>query len=264
MLARSRAALAPVLPLVLAAALPALAGGPPPEVSARLERSIKFLEPGSFIGSYTATTRTIVSKRDGSAREEMVLVQRDTVLPDGGHERQLVRATKNGKDVTEEQRKRFKTEVKSHEKTKKDGKAEKAGEKEFQLPFEAGNGKLFTFGDPVRDGELLVQAFDPVADHRKDTGMTSGKLAWNPGTLDPAWIEFTFATMPTGLSEVLFRFEFARAGDEVVLRRMVTSGVGGILWIKRRFSAEVEFSDVVRAQASQTMPTGTPAAPPPS
>jgi len=263
-LPRPRIAVALLLPLVLGGALAAVAGGPPPEVSARLGRALKLLEPGSFVGSYTTTTHSAVSKRDGSDREESVLVQHNTVLPDGRREMELVSARKNGKDVTEEERKRFNAEVKRQEKKKKDGKAEKDGEKEFKLPFEEGNEKNFAFGAPVPEGELLVQAFEAVADHRKDAGMTRGKLAWNPGTLDPAWIEFTFATMPAGVSEFLFRFEFARTGEEVVLRRMVTSGVGGLLWIKRRFSADVEFSDLVRARPSEATPAATPTAPPPS
>ena len=257
-------AVASILLLSLAAAVPPLAAGPPPEVSSRLEDSIKFLKPGWFIGSYTTTTRSVVSKRDGSAREETVLVQRDAVLPDGRRERQLVSATKNGKDVTDEERKRFQTEVKPRDNTKEGGKAGNGGGQEFILPFEEGNEKLFTFGEPAPDGELLVQTFYPGADHRKDAGMTRGRVAWNPQSLDPAWIEFTFARMPSGVSEFLLRFEFARAGEEVALRRMVTSGVGGFLWIKRRFSAEVEFSDIVRGGPGPAAPAKPPAATPPS
>ena len=85
--------------------------------------------------------------------------------------------------------------------------------------------------------------FAPTAPGRKKDNMTQGRLAWDPATGDPLWIEARYVDPPTGIKEMLLRFELAREGDLLYLRRTVTQGVGGMLWIKRKFDVEMVISD---------------------
>jgi hypothetical protein len=54
----------------------------------------------------------------------------------------------------------------------------------------------------------------------------------------------SFADPPAVLQEMTFRFEIARLGEALYVRRMVMDGVGGILFIKRRFHAEMEVTEI--------------------
>lgn len=229
---------APVLALLLAA--PA-AAAPPPETLALLETGLKRSEARTIGGPAKVVSRAVVSKPGGGDREEVV--EETLLAADGTSTSRIVSANRDGKDVTAEKRA-------EREKKKAKGEAQPApaaGKAPAQgarpsLGFKVPTGEdrpLFAFDDARAEGDLLVAAYRPVRGARGDD-LSTGRLAWRPATGEPAWFEATFASMPTGLKDFLVRFEFAGTGDGTYTRLLRTQGVGGLLWIKRKFDVTVE------------------------
>jgi hypothetical protein len=235
------------LTVVALVATPAIASeqAPPREVTDRLDRALNALKPGSFQGTYTLTTRSSVSKLDGSDRELEEQTVELVQAASGDPSSRVVHASRNGEDVTatrqreheEEQRER---QAKAAKRDKKDSESVSVT---VSVPAGADVAK-FEFGAPTRDGELLVSSFSPRSEHRDKEGITEGRIAWHAGTLDPVWLEVRPVKLPKHASELGIRFEIRREGEMLVLGRLVTDGSGGILWIKRRIHAEMETSAI--------------------
>ena len=224
-----------------------VAAGPPATTADRLKGALEVLEKDHFAGRYTMTTKAVIAKPDGSNREETAEVAR--VVQNGTAEPEitLVSSLKDGKDVTAERQKQMaESRAKEAEKAKKAEKAEKDEDgfsASMRLPLGEDTG-LFEYGPPRSEGAVLVAPFAPTAQGRKKDNMTEGRLAWDPATGDPLWLEARYVDPPTGIKEMLLRFELAREGDLLYLRRTVTKGVGGMLWIKRTFDVEMVISDI--------------------
>ena len=237
--------------LLLAAALPAFGAAPPPETSARLREAFAVLGDEGPVASYTLTTRSTVAKPDGDDREDSVLIHEISRLADGSRRVKVRQATTNGKDETAERQKQI-DEARAERATSKADKKKNKEEHSVSLglPFGEDAGK-YEFSAPTAEGDLLVASFAPSPAHAKDDGVTRGRVAWRGDTLDPAWLEAQPVELPTGVSAMTMRFEFARAGALVYPRLTVTDGQGGLLWIKRRFHIEVEITDLAPESAAE-------------
>ena len=235
----------PLFPaLFLAAALPAAAGGPPPETAARLREALRSLSEEGPSGSYTMTTRSLVTKPDGSDREEGRTVVEIARLADGSRRVTVREAVTNGKDETAKRQQELDRARAERDKaktaTKKDG-----GEEGISLGLPVGeDAAKYDYAPAIAEGALEVASFAPSRAHAKDDGVTRGRLAWRRDSLDPAWLEAQPVDLPTGVSEMTMRIDFARTGDVVYPRLTVTDGLGGVLWIKRRFHVEVEIGEI--------------------
>jgi hypothetical protein len=235
------------LAVVAIVAIPATAleQAPPREVTDRLERALKALKPGSFQGTYTMTIRSSVSKLDGSDREleEQTL---ELVQPAAGEPlSRVVRASKDGKDVTATRQRELEGE--QRDRKADSGKSGKKSSESITLTASMPAGEeaaWFEFGAPTLEGDLLVASFTPRSEHRDKEGITQGRMAWHPGTMDPVWVEARPLKLPKHATDLVMRFEVRREGEMLVLGRMVTDGSGGFLWIKRRIHAEMETSEI--------------------
>jgi hypothetical protein len=232
------------------AAVPLLAAeAPPREVTDRLERGLKALEPGSFQGTYTLEVSSRVSKLDGSDPKPST-ERLEAVQPASGDAlMHVVHAEEDGKDVTARRQRELKAQqAKRHARSDKEG-GDSSGSVSVSASLPAGeDAARFEFSPPTREGELLVASFSPRPEHREREGITSGRLAWREDTLDPVWVEASPVKLPRHASEVAMRFELDREGELLYLRRVITDGAGGILFIKRRVHAEMEFSEVHQAR----------------
>ena len=240
--------------LLLAVALPGTAASgaaPPPETSARLRAAFAALGDKGTVASYTLTTRATVAKPDGGDRQETVEIDEFTRLADGSSRVTVRRATTNGKDETAKHQKQIDEARAEKEKRKADKKKDSESHSiSLRLPI-GDDSSAYEFASPVAEGDLLVSSFAPAAAHAKDDGVTRGRVAWHGDTLDPAWLEAQPVELPTGVSAMTMRFEFARAGALVYPRLTVTDGQGGLLWIKRRFHIEVEITDLAPESAAE-------------
>jgi len=224
----------------------AASAGPSEETTRRLEMALRSLDKDTFVGSYRIETHAVVSKPDGSSREDTLEVMKVSSAPGGEPEMEIVRATRNGQDITAQRRDE---QVKSRAKEAKE-KPRKAEDKEggtfsatLRLPIGKDLG-LFEFGASRQEGGTQVVSFAPRASARDEDNITQGTLAWDTATGDPLWLEARYVDPPTGIKELAMRFELVRQGDILFLRRTTTQGVGGMLWIKRKFDLEMVISDL--------------------
>ena len=221
---------------------------PPAETLSRLESAGKVLE--TWPGTFQLTTRAVVSKPDGDDREESVTVMRMGAGTDGPEVKEIVSATRDGKDVVAEARGELAKERDEARKAaaKKQRQAEEDEDDDgegFELTLPGGKqtGKFAFTALPVADGACGA-AFAPGAEHAKDAGLTTGELHWDCTTLDPLWLVARPAKNPKGVKEMSLRMEIARAGGTLYIARTVTDGVGGVLFIKRKFHVETEIAEL--------------------
>ena len=231
------------------AAVAIASGTPPAETLSRLEGAGTVLE--RWPGTFTLTTRAIVSKPDGDDPEESVSVMRMGGGPDGPEVREIVSATRVGKDVTAEARGELEKERKA---ARKAAEKEKGNDEDdddgFELTLPGGEqtGKFAFTVLPAPDGGCGA-GFAPREEHAKEPGLTTGELHWDCTTLDPLWLVARPAKYPKGLKEMTLRMEIARAGETLYVARTVTDGVGGVLFIKRKFHVETEIAGLTPAAA---------------
>lgn len=235
------------LVMVLVMLVAAVAGAAPPEdTTRRLETALKALDKEFFAGTYRVTTKSVVSKPDGSAREDRLDVMEITQPAGGEAEVTVVSATENGQDVTAKRRQSVAGQRAKRDKEKQENKDEEGSfSASMRLPL-GEDLALFELG-PTEGSGVLTARFAPLGSARKLKNMTQGTLAWDETSGDPLWIEASYVDPPTGLKEMVLRLEIGRAGDILHLRRTVTRGVGGMLWIKRAFDVEMTISDLAPA-----------------
>lgn len=228
-----------------------VSAGPPEETTRRLEMALRSLDKDTFAGSYRIDTHAVISKPDGSNREDTLEVMKVRSAPGGEPEMEIVRATRNGQDITaqrrNEQAKSRAKEVK--EKPKAEDKEGGTFSATLRLPIGKDLG-LFEFGASRQEGGVQVVSFAPRISARNEDNITQGTLAWDTATGDPLWLEARYVDPPTGIKELVMRFELVRQGDVLFLRRTTTQGVGGMLWIKRKFDLEMVISDLQPAPPS--------------
>ncbi|MEW6336861.1 MAG: hypothetical protein ACOY3Y_01105 [Acidobacteriota bacterium] len=238
---------------VLIGAAGASAQAPPRVTGVRVAEAFKVLEEREGPLSYTLAVRSVVSKTDGSDRKESESLEALTRDAKGATTVKVLKATREGRDVTAEAQRDRDERLAAEASARHDGGDEISVGLVLPTGEDAGR---FEFGPATRVGSLLTTSFRPTPAHRGDENIAEGTLAWDPTTHDPAWLEAVPVDLPRGASELKIRFEFARAGGLLYPARTVTDGVGGILWIKRRFQAEIAISDLRAGNAPSSTPAG--------
>jgi hypothetical protein len=234
---------------VAAAAMVAAAAGaaeaPPAETLSRLDAASKVIE--TWPGTFVLTTRATISRTDGSKPESSVSTMRMAGGEGGPRVVEVVSATRDGKDVTAETRAdaaKAEADRDAKARAKRDGKGDDDDDGvSLDLPGADSAARYAFTALPAADGNCGA-AFAPAREHAGDEGLTRGELHWSCTTLDPLWVSVSPAKNPKGVSEMTLRMEVARSGDTLYVARTVTDGVGGILFIKRRFHVETEIGEL--------------------
>ena len=228
--------------VVIAAAVPAF-GQIPAEVELKIEAAQAFFEPDNFVGSYRITNNSIVKKTNGKDPQEIVVVIDAVYRDDGTVGSNLVQMVENGEDVTEKRRKKIEKQLNEQN----GGGDEDAGEPDLIGPT-GDHAGWFVYGPRRHVGDITEISFNPDDEHRSTARISAGKVAWNLTTMDPVCVEMTAVQPEKPLKELSIRFEFSRLGDDVFVSRVHTNGLAKVLLIKRRFDAEIVFSDVKPAR----------------
>ncbi len=216
---------------------------PPLEVFEQVAKAVNQLESEDFSGEFTRTQHMVVSKLNGQVKNDETVVERVTRRGGEATVTSIVSATRNGEDTTEEiaRELREREQEKTGKKTEDEGKSVSV---EVDLP-DAESFANYRFGTPESLGNLLVSSFEPSPDSDAEEGAVRGRVAWNPETLEPAWMEITPLENPTMVKEMELRFEFAKIGEHIYAKRILTEAVGGLFFIKRAIVADMVVSDVV-------------------
>ena len=183
------------------------------------------------------TVSTLVAKENGSSKQATDMELDVAISGDGEIRRQLVRFLAAGEDRTETQREELEAVP------EEDGNREN----DFVAPF-GEDSRRFVFGPAVFAGDEAEMAFEPAPGHEHDSGMTRGALAWSRGSNDPLWLIMTVNKPEKPLRELIVRMEFARAGETLYVRRLITQGRAKVLLMKRRFRMEMTMTEVHPAE----------------
>ena len=255
--------LAVSLLFVASAVATSWAGGdvPPTVVLERLRSAVPPSESETVL-QWRLTSVTVIEKTNGKGRHEAEAIV-DAVREDTGSiRRTAVRFLRDGEDRTEKLQETLDEESQAEKKKKrKNDDPEDDPDTEFVPPDDAHRGSyVFEPLPPSPDGVVRCR-FHPAAGHEKDEGMMTGTLAWDATTLDPLWIEGDVSRPPKPLRSFHVRVELAREGALLYTARMVTDGLAKVLLIKRRFHADMRFTNL-RIAAKEPGKTGTAGATP--
>jgi hypothetical protein len=241
------AALAVAVPLALAAPAP-VPQAPPPETMRRAQAALDLLDGRGFAGSYRVTVKAHVVATGEDGPEDTLEIEDVTIAPDGTRTTHLIRAVEDGRDVTA--KRLAEGDGDTEEKEQVDGDSHDSFDLEL-VPLGA-NAPRYSFAPArVRDGVATAE-FRPAARGGEDDELGRGEIAWDVASGDPLWIEAGLAEKHVGLSELVLRFEFARAGGVLFPRTIHTRTKAGIpLLFKLRLNIDIEITDVRPGTAPQ-------------
>ncbi len=241
----------PRLPALLAAGLAALltvapaAADPPTKTLETLEEALEMFECWGGECTYTVRFRTEIAKTDGSDAQEQIRLVEITRGTDGETTTNTLEVIQDGVDVTddEEAQKGFgKVSMAEEEEIEqeKDGDGEGSMSLEMSLPL-GEDAAHYRFGEATQEGGLMVAPFEPVdGKSRKElTGLSVGRLAWDPETLEPRWVEFGYARNPRMVKSMSSHLELGQMEGKLIPVAWNTEGVGGFLLFKRRLVMEM-------------------------
>ncbi len=225
---------------------------PPTVVLERLRSAVPPSESETVL-QWRLTTATVIEKTNGKGRHEAEAVVDSVRQKDGTIRRTAVRFLRDGEDLTEKLQETLDEESQAEKKKKrKDDDPEDDPDTEFVPPDDAHRDAYVFEPIPTSADGVLRCRFHPAPGHEKDEGIMTGILAWDGATLDPLWIEGDVSHPPKPLRTLHVRLEFAREGALLYTARMVTDGLAKVLLIKRRFHADMRFTNL-------RITTGSPA-----
>ena len=208
----------------------------PSHVSARLDQAVDLSETDEFTGSFTMSMVSMVQKPNGRNREETSFEAEIENLEDGNQKRKLLKFFENGSDVTESQREKFESRNGS-------AKKEDDDDQDFIDPF-GQTADRYRFSDPVAQGSEVVASFEPAEGFEDEPKMARGRVAWNPDTLEPMWLEMEALHAPKPLKQLTIRLEFMTRGEETFVMQMETEGLAKVLLMQREFRVELSFDNL--------------------
>ena len=202
-----------------------------------------------YDAGYTMTARTEELDKTGRAESTMETVERVTNV-NGKRERELVRAVRDGKDVTEEQRRR---------RAERKAAAEKDGEGSGSRgnltltvfnPFAREEQAKYRFTlagpDPAVPGSVRIR-FEPKG--APSDKSYSGEAVVDSAGQAPVRIRYRPSVIKKPIQKIAFELLFAAPSARgPVLSSLSIEGEGGVLFIKKRFRSKTTFSDYLGAR----------------
>jgi hypothetical protein len=193
--------------------------------------------------------RATVKKPDGTVEDQSTVVFR--IVQEGEESRtEIISATENGKDVTEEAKaEENKSEQKRKEKSEKNRDKEDRATIELEPGYHPFSPKVLARVTYQRVGETLLEG-RPAAlftfRHASEDGNSAleGKAWLDLGTGAPLQVEVSPSPLPKHVDAMKSTVRFETTADG--LWRPTTSeikGEGGMLWIRKVFESSFRFSD---------------------
>ncbi|MBC8645712.1 MAG: hypothetical protein H7X85_01005 [Thermoanaerobaculia bacterium] len=197
-----------------------------------------------YDAGFTMTTRTEELDKKGRAESTTESVERITTV-NGKQEREIVRAVRDGKDVTQEQRRR---------RAERKAAAAKAGEGSGSRrnltmsvfnPFARDEQAKYRFtlagADPAVPGGVLIR-FEPKGAPSDQTN--TGEAVVDTALPAPVRIRYRPSVTKKPIQKIAFDLLFATPSPRgPVLSSFSIEGEGGVLFVKKRFRSKTTFSD---------------------
>jgi hypothetical protein len=208
---------------------------PPRETLERLGEVTKVFDERGFQGSYRVDVASGSGSPDDPPQRHEVFRARKSGL--GPTDRDLVRSTENGEDITEKRRAEIEKE--------RDRRAADGGERPFEdlhLPTWENREMYLWEPSPDRDG-LCIAEFRRRLGSEDAEGTGHGRLGWHCESLDPVWLELRPYDLPALVNELDLGWRFGRHDDFLLTQRFEFRGFGGLPFFKRAFSVAIEVSE---------------------
>jgi len=210
-------------------------------------------DESAAIRSWRTVDRAVIEKTNGKGRHETEAVIEAVRREDGTVVRRAVRLLRDGEDRTEKLQEILDEENGKAGKEARDGDG---GETEAEfVPPDAAHREAYRFEPlpPGAGGEARCR-IAPAPGHEKDPGILDGTVAWEAASLEPLWLEGDVLNPPKPLKALHVRVEYRRLGPVLSIGRIVTRGLAKVLFLKRRFQAEIRFEDVRPADSAPPDP----------
>ena len=203
---------------------------PPDVVLARLDTGLRALAETGVIASFGSTTEVRYSDPDGTDAHVDVVETRHTPGSDGRFTGTVVSHLRDGVSVTEEEKK---------------GKDEGEGETPTLSAPVGKDRSRYVFGDIQAEGATAVASYSPAAGVPSAKDLATGRVAWDPATEAPLWIEYRPVQKPMLVQSLFVRVDLTCSGDQCRAWRLLTRGQGGLPGLRKSFVCDVRFHDVV-------------------
>jgi hypothetical protein len=219
------------------------AAAPPTQTLEALEEALEMFECWGDECTYTLRFRTEIAKADGADAKVQIRRMEITVGPDGESSTHTLEVLQDGVDVTDDEDAQAsfgKTSVEEDQEIEQEKEEDSSMSLDLSLPL-GEDAAHYLFGETVDEGGLKVAPFEPVdGKSRKElTGLSAGRLAWDPDTLEPRWVEFGYARNPRMVKSMSSRLVLGQMEGKLIPLAWNTEGVGGFLLFKRRLVMEM-------------------------
>lgn len=213
--------------------LTSLSANPESDISGIIQdfdHAMSWMDNGEVACSYTVETHSLLSNLDGQKEEITVMVQ--IVSSDGA----------GNSDVHVE--KAFVNDVDKTRKFQK--KQEKEEEEPFSLimPGVEHQDKFNYRTTQLEDGILRID-FSPKQESLALEGIMEGHLLWDMEKGLPLYLSTQCVTFPKMVSDLKMDFSFEEEQGHIIPHEMVISGIGGVLFIQKRFTTTMIIRDFI-------------------
>jgi hypothetical protein len=192
-------------------------------------------------GSVTMTSKVEELDKEGKVQKTQTVVLRLT-QKDGKPHAEVLRASRDGKDVTEDERKE---QAAKQARADEDPKGHKDPKMAMTLPFDAAVQPQYRFqllGPDAKDPALSRLGFGPRGKPSKD--VWTGEAVVDPSSGELKWMKQRPSELPTFVDRLEMVMDFGAVtseGPAVSTLRM--EGEGGLPFFKKNFRVVTTFSD---------------------
>ncbi|HEY8209316.1 MAG TPA: hypothetical protein VIG99_17630 [Myxococcaceae bacterium] len=192
-------------------------------------------------GAVTMTSRVEELDKGGKVQHTQTVVLRLT-QKDGKPHGEVVRASRDGQDVTEEERK---TQAEKQARADEDPKGKKDGRMSMTLPFDAATQPKYQFqllGPDAKNPSLSRIGFGPRGKPDKD--IWAGEAVVDPSSGEVKWMKQRPSDLPAFVDRLEMVFEFGASTSEgPAISTLQMEGEGGLPFFKKKFRVMTTFSD---------------------
>lgn len=192
-------------------------------------------------GGVTMTSRVEELDRGGKVQHTQTVTLRLTVQ-DGAQRAEVLNAARDGKDVTEDERKE---QAAKQARAEEDPKGKMGQRRQLTLPFAAEAQPSYAFqvlGPDANDPALQRIAFGPRGKKSKDLWV--GEAVVDPQKGEVRWLKQRPSDLPAFVDRIDMVLEFGAATSEgPAVSTVHMDGEGGLPFFKKRFQSVVTFKD---------------------
>ena len=212
----------------------ALANPPAPTLDL-LDQALERLADPQQVHRYRVTTDATYSDTDGDDAHTDVVVTELSWDAAGEVVVSKISHTHDGEPFGEEDAEQ------RREDNDQDG--EKKSSVEAALP--AGDDLArYRYGTTSGEDGLAIAPFEPVPGQDETDDLQSGRVAWDPATGQPRWIEFSPVDKPFMVKHVTTRLVLGQTDGRLHTARIVSWGVGGPPLLRKKFELDMRFHDI--------------------